>query len=212
MFGLFNLFRRTKVENWELELLANVFSRLPNDYSAYEKQIEMGLVKGVLLSDHPFPNYVNFTYDPKIAKSFEDRNGRFFCLKGIEVFDKSLNTWSNLEIYMISGLVCGYCTPTSGKFRPDTDMIRLTGFRKVYLDGYELETMREFLDQSEIDLINPSEFYEVPLEGKTYYHVTDLEDGDFIGLDREKNVYRITHDPYEIKLLEGGIHKNLSKY
>lgn len=37
-----------------------------------------------------------------------------------------------------------------------------------------------------------------------YYHIYDLKDGDgdFIGIDEKKNVYKITHDPYEITLLE----------
>jgi hypothetical protein len=32
-----------------------------------------------------------------------------------------------------------------------------------------------------------------------------LEDGDFIGMDYQKNIYVITHDPYEIKPLKGSL-------
>ena len=41
------------------------------------------------------------------------------------------------------------------------------------------------------------------LNGKTYYHVQDITDGDgdFIGIDADKNVYEFRHDPFEITLL-----------
>ncbi|MEY3451193.1 MAG: hypothetical protein RL711_1019, partial [Bacteroidota bacterium] len=38
------------------------------------------------------------------------------------------------------------------------------------------------------------------LKGKTYYHLKDIEDGDFLGIDIHKNIYKITHDPFEINL------------
>jgi hypothetical protein len=38
----------------------------------------------------------------------------------------------------------------------------------------------------------------VKLRGSLYYHLRDLEDGDFIGIDADKIIYKITHDPFEI--------------
>ena len=37
---------------------------------------------------------------------------------------------------------------------------------------------------------------------KEYFHIKDLEDGDFIGIDERKVVYKITHDPMEVKALD----------
>ena len=53
----------------------------------------------------------------------------------------------------------------------------------------------------------------VILEGKTYYHLMDLADGDgdFIGMDLKKRVYLITHDPFEIKLLDKPLREILEK-
>lgn len=50
-------------------------------------------------------------------------------------------------------------------------------------------------------MLNPSEVYEIELDGKTYYPIRELEDGDFIATDKEKRVYSITHDPYGVTLL-----------
>ena len=83
--------------------------------------------------------------------------------------------------------------------------------QKELLEKDQLEDRVKYLEESsilskvfsrmELDLLNPSEVYEVELDGKTYYHIQDLEDGDFIATDKEKRVYSITHDPFEVTLL-----------
>lgn len=213
MFNLINsLLKRTKIETWESDLLKAIFARLPDEYAVYKQQLDEGLLVGVLLSNYPMPKYVNFTFDSRVSKKYEKEDGRFFRLKGIRFFDRNLGDWRDVDVYVTHGLVCGYCIPKSRKSDPIVTEIDVRGLKKEYLDDYELRTMHTLLSRSEIDLINPSDFYEVLLDGKEYFHVKDLEDGDFIGIDREKNVYRITHDPYEIKILKGGIVENLSKY
>jgi len=47
--------------------------------------------------------------------------------------------------------------------------------------------------------------YEVELADKMYYHLFDMEDGDFIGIDKKKKVYEITHDPYEATLVDNNL-------
>ena len=56
--------------------------------------------------------------------------------------------------------------------------------------------------EEEKSLISPSEVYSIFIEDKEYFHIRDLEDGDFIGIDKDKVVYKITHDPMEVKRLE----------
>lgn len=65
----------------------------------------------------------------------------------------------------------------------------------------EFDAIKHLLNEEELLLIDPVDVYEVELDGKIYYHVRELEDGDFIGIDDKKNIYKLTHDPYEIMLL-----------
>ena len=209
---MIKLFGKKRVGKIETHLLLKIFEKLPDEFEHFRRQLAEGLITKALFSDSPVPNTLDFSYDVKLLNKYEIKEERCFYLKGIEVFDSNINDWSEIIIECGYGILMGYSTPKSEHFTPDTTRVRFNNLRKEYLDGGALKVMKEFLDESEMALINPSEFYEVPLQGRNYFHVSDLEDGDFIGIDRDKNVYRITHDPFEIKLLDGNIQANLSKY
>ena len=209
---MFKLFGKKRVGDIETHLLLKIFEKLPDEFEHFRRQVAEGLITKASFSDSPIPNTLDFSYDVKLLNKYEAKGDRCFYLKGIEVFDSSINDWSEVIIECGYGILMGYSTPKSKHFQPDATKIRLNNFRIEYLDGGALKIMKEFLAESEIALINPSEFYEVPLQGRRYFHVLDLEDGDFIGIDRDRNVYHITHDPFAIKLLDGSIRENLSKY
>ncbi len=50
--------------------------------------------------------------------------------------------------------------------------------------------------------INIGDIYITRLDGKDYYHLKELEDGDFIAIDTSNHIFEITHDPFEIKNLD----------
>lgn len=207
MFGIFK--SKKWVKRVETELLSSVFAILPGDYRHFKEQIDAGMVTKGKRENVPFANSTDFYYDTPLLNRYERKSERCFLLRGIEVFDESTSSWVELIVECGYGIVMGYATPASANFAPDRSKIRLNGFRKQYLDEDQVETMKEILDASEIEVINPSEFYEVELEGGSYFHIADLEDGDFIGIDRDMNVYRIAHDPFEISRLPGTIRENL---
>lgn len=209
---MFGLFRSKKwVKRVETELLSKIFATLPGDFRHFKEQIDAGIVTKGRSEGIRYPDSVRFFFDTPLLNKYEIKSERCFLLRGIEVFDLTTNTWVEFIIDCGYGIVMGYATPASAEFSPDSSRIRLNGFRKQFLDEDELDAMHTLLDPSDIDLINPSDFYELELDGKTYYHLADLEDGDFIGMDSEKMVYKFTHDPYEIQRLEGSISENLKK-
>ena len=67
-------------------------------------------------------------------------------------------------------------------------------------------------NHEEISLLNTSDIYKIELNGKIYYHLKDLEDGDFIGIDTQKNIYLITHDPFKIALQDNDLNYYLNNY
>lgn len=190
---MFGLFKRTQVEDWEKTFLINVFSQLPN-YTRYKVQIKEGLLSRVMIDSRD--NYVGFSYNPDLSSKFENRKERSFKIVNIEVFSITNNKFITAEIYLAGGLVCGY-TLSNPKDKIDLLRIKTDNFKIEFLDD-ETDILNKLLNKEELSLINPSDFYEVNLNNKLYYHIKDEEDGDFIGIDNEKKVYMITHDPMEI--------------
>lgn len=197
---MFNLFKRKQLNQWEKDLLINIFDILSNEFVHYKEQIQAGLLKRVRLSNNFVPNEVNFSYNPTIAEKFRERNGRHFCIQGIRVFDKKKREWSEIILYFSHGLIISYSTPQNDNFAPDISKVLIISLRKVYLDTSPYNIIKKLFNEFEQKLINPADFYEIEIKGKVYYHIKDIGDGDFIGVDEQKKIYKITHDPFEIKL------------
>jgi uncharacterized pyridoxamine 5'-phosphate oxidase family protein len=69
--------------------------------------------------------------------------------------------------------------------------------------------LKKLLSPKELKLINPSDVYIVTLNNKEYFHLIDIEDGDFYGMDMGKNLYKITHNPYDLEKIDVNLSKLL---
>ncbi len=199
---MLGLFKRTKIKAWEIDLLRNTIRLLPLEYRHLEQQIDEGLFKGVLIGLSDLPGYVGFKYNPKILKKFDDKKDRLYTLTGIKVLDAKSKKYLPYTVYVSTGTITGYSITGAEKFIIDVNSIDVTEFKKKYPINVDYQKIEPLLTIKEKKAINPDDVYEVILDNKTYFHIKDLEDGDFIGMDFEKNIYEITHDPYEIKLMK----------
>jgi hypothetical protein len=200
---MFGLFKRTKIEDWEIDLLNNVLSKLPDQHSqTLLKQIEDGLLKGVLTNVSDIPGYIAFTYNPEILKKYDNKSEKDFKLTGIKVFDQKSSTFLKYTIYISSGTISGYSIECSKKCKVDVDRIDISDYQKIPISSDDYYKIENILNSEEKKLINPSEIFIVTIDNKEYFHLKDLEDGDFIGIDRNKKVYEITHDPLKITVLQ----------
>lgn len=200
---MFGLFKRTKIYDWELSTLSSILSKLPDEYSQYRVQVENGVLKGVMIDVSDIHNYVGFSYNPWKYKEFYDSKGRNFRLSNIKVMDILSGRLVNISLYFSYGLINGYSVDdrSGSKFKLNSREINVESFDKKYIDNVDFETIKSLLNKEEIKLLNQNDVYTSLLKGKKYFHLKELEDGDFIGIDLENNLYRVTHDPFEfIKL------------
>lgn len=202
---MLGLFKKTKIADWEIRLLKNTIRLLPPTYKYLESQIDDGLLKGVLIGVSDLPGYVAFTYNPGSAEKFEREKEKGYTLTCIKVYDKRSQTYLNYSIHVSTGTINGYSITGATKFIIESDKIDVSNFKKVYRANADYKKIESYLSIQEREIINPDEVYEVILNGKAYFHIKELQDGDFIGIDYEKNVYEIRHDPFEIKLLDSNL-------
>lgn len=198
---MFGLFKRTALKEWELTLLKSVLIKLPVEYEIYLKQISEEIFKGVLIGYSDIPDYVAFSLNPEVYEKFYKPNGRNFKLQDIQFRDLNTNQIFNYSIFFSYGIINGYSidkVPKSG-FELEVD---LTYLKTVNLDNVDYNKLAKILNSLEIKNINPADVYITNINGTEYFHLKELEDGDFIGMDENKNFYEITHDPFEIKQLK----------
>ena len=156
-----------------------------------------GLVRFV--SDNPnrtIKNYRGFTFYPNVSRKYEDRLGRWTRIHGITFRDRS-GSVDNLSIYVAYGLVCGYAFERNFDFKPVLGTADVSGYRIAYLDS-SVNEVEKLLPESVHELVNWSDVFDVEISGIKYWHLLDLEDGDFVGIDESGVPYEFRHDPLEI--------------
>ena len=199
---MFGLFKRTKVEDWEIQLLRKVIMKLPEDYSDLLNQLSDGLFRGVLLGMSDIPGYVAFSFHSDVLKKYDRENERDYKLSNIKVYDRTTSNYLNFVVYISTGTISGYSLEGSKKHDIDTNKLEVSGFKKEYIGNSDYNRILGILDEQEKKLLTPSEVYSVYVNDKEYFHIKDLEDGDFIGVDERKVIYKITHDPMEVTVLD----------
>ncbi|MDQ0106566.1 hypothetical protein J2T02_001677 [Chitinophaga terrae (ex Kim and Jung 2007)] len=196
---MFNLFKRSKVADWERQLLINIFGLMPAEFSYLKEQVQAGLLKRVSFGSSVRKNFVGFSYNGNVSKNYERKSDRGFVIKDVKVFDNLTQSYINFDIIVYFGLVIGYATPDNAKIQLDIHKIDISQLQIRYNQNLLYDKIKPLLKPHYIKTVSPADVFEVELDGKIYYHLQDLEDGDFIGMDDNGRYYEITHDPYEIK-------------
>lgn len=199
---MFGLSKRTKIEKWETDLLRNVIMKLPSEYSSLMNQINDGLFRGVLVDMSDIPGYVAFTFHFDVLKKYDRENEREFKLTNINVYDNKSVGFVPYEIYVSSGTISGYSLGGSKKHKIDVNNVDVSGFKKEFVGESDYNRIVDVLNEEEKKLLNPSEVYSIYVADKEYFHIKDLEDGDFLGMDAKKVIYKITHDPIEANRID----------
>ncbi|MFB6456297.1 hypothetical protein ACE38W_13575 [Chitinophaga sp. Hz27] len=170
---------------------------LPDDFAYLAKQVNDGLLVRISRKSTVRPNYIGFSYGDVVRK-YERKSDNGFLIKGTKVYDTLSNEYIEFNIVVGYGLVLGYFTPNNDKFKLDVDKIDLSDTRILYDKNSDFDKIKKHLTKDQQKQISPDDVYPIELEGTTYYHLKDLEDGDFVGMDEEGNAYQVTHDPYQI--------------
>lgn len=203
---MFGLFKRTKIKKWELDLLREVLNKLDIDGSKdLLNQIDSNLIRGVLTNISDIKGYVAFTYNFEIVKKFENLKEKDYKIENVLVFDELSASFLDYTIYVSTGTISGYAINSNRKIKINPKNVRCLNAKKTYINNIDYDNLKKILTSNEIELINSSEVYLIEVNNKEFYKIKDIGDGDFIGIDKDKEMYKITHNPLEIKKIEGSL-------
>lgn len=156
------------------------------------------MFRGILLGGSDIPGYVAFTYNTEVLKKYDKVGEVDYKLTNIKVYDNKSSSLLMYEIYVSSGTISGYSLGGAKKHDLDINKIDVVEFKMKILKGSDYERILTVLNNDEQQLLNPSNVYSVFVDNKEYFHISDLEDGDFFCIDINKKIYRITQDPLEV--------------
>jgi len=198
------VFRKKKQEDAVLKILLAVCEALPAEFDYIRHQIEDQRAFWV----HPGGMIVNkgsqnIKKEISMQAKYADKAGKRLTIDHIFICDFEKKRHKIL-IEIEHGLLIGCEIYIDQIEQADPEGICAKN-HKVKYHIYKWESL--FTDE-ELGYLKPIKdldvrsIYEVYLDDKLYYWLFDLTDSDFIAMDTEKNIYQVTHDPYEISLME----------
>ncbi|WEA03846.1 hypothetical protein [Mucilaginibacter sp. SJ] len=200
---MFNLFKSKKkrlpVETWEMVLIKNALKKLPKEFESLINQIDEKLFLYSLVGySSAFPDYVAFSFAPTLINKFEKKKEADYEITDIRVFDSHTSHFKTLTIHVSEGVICGYTLSGPKDVKIDAANVDVSRYVKKRNDNVYYDNAKKLLAAQDLELVSQGNVYEVILNGKLYYHIKELEDGDFIGVDSDGILYNVTHDPFEI--------------
>ena len=197
---MFGLFKKTSwtIDKEAKQFFEKLFTQLPTEFHFLQEHLQKGLYRRY--SFNKDNNYF-ISFDPAQSdKSFV--KGKNFEIKNIQVIAEGQPYPLGLTIYQ--GLLVGFDTPKNIKdFKDCTfDTSRVSKTKSKFAAEDNIERLVKGLHSDKLDLDDLSE---IEVEGKSYYQIKDLEDGNYIAIDSKGQVFGLTHDPFEIRLLDKSV-------
>jgi hypothetical protein len=200
---MFGIFKKTswKIEGKSLDFFRQVFSQLPTDFKFLLDGLDKGLYRRFSVNHSLKGNFYSIGFDPSQSDNSMTK-GKQFELENIIIKQDGQVFPLNITIY--DGLWIGFEIEKSildfNNFQVD-----LSSFNKSkskFSADTKIEKLVSGLTCDQLDLTNLGEF---DIDGNTYYQIKDLEDGNYIAIDRKGQVFGIIHDPYKIKMISKSV-------
>lgn len=193
---MFQFFKKSswKIEGKSFDFFKQLFSELPNEFGFLLDGLQKGLYRR-FRKDAQFLGYYSIGFDPKQSDKSMTK-GKQFEIENIHIFENGNVHKLKLTIY--EGLWIGFEIDKNiidfKNFNFDTTNIKKVTSR--FEPDKKIKKLVEGLKSDKLELYNLSE---IEIEGKVFYQIKDLEDGNYIGIDNTGSVFGLIHDPYKIE-------------
>lgn len=200
---MFGLFKKTswKIEGKSFDFFDKLFKQLPNEFHFLSEGLHKGLYRGFSVNHAMKGHHYSISFDPSQSDKSMVK-GKQFELKNILVIQDSNSLTLNLIVY--DGVWAGFEIEKNILDFTDFyfDLSRLFKDKSNFAKNSKVKRLVSGLSSPNLDLNDLSEF---EVDGKYYYQIKDLEDGNYIAIDNKGKVFRLIHDPFQIELINKSI-------
>ncbi|MEM9478961.1 MAG: hypothetical protein AAGA58_04780 [Verrucomicrobiota bacterium] len=178
--------------------MKTLLESLPSEYDYLRKIQKLWThEKANFWADQKGFHLEQFSCDPNAEHHGIRRN---FLLKGIKVYDKRKKMFVPCEVLFVGGLGNMICfeDAVEAKFLDSKKIDLESIFEEEFIiqnpDKDVVDSLLKDLNQSKREKLDLDNIFPVELSGVEYFSVFDMEDGDYIAIDKMKSVFRLKHD------------------
>jgi hypothetical protein len=128
-------------------------------------------------------------------------------LVGIKVFDLTDQNYKEVELDLHDGVLIGYRVQPGKYDLSKVDVVNLQF--KPFQSEDKIKYKAALKDlKSHLELDNG---FEIEHSSNTYYVIKDLEDGNYIAIDKKGKVYGLFHDPFIVEQISSDLATFIAK-
>ena len=200
---MFGLFKKTswKIDGKAFDFFRQVFLRLPPDFKFLPDGLDKGLYRRFSVNHAMKGHFYTISFDPSQSDKSMTK-GKQFELENIIIKQDGRSSPLNITIY--EGLWIAFEIEQSifefNNFQIDLSSFKIS--KSKFAADSKIEKLVSGLTCEQLDLTDLGIFN---IDGKTYYQIKDLEDGNYIAIDNKGQVFGLTHDPYKIEIINKSV-------
>jgi|GEM_PF-937116 len=186
-----------KLEENIVLLLANAFPEMAENYLHWTFSTAGQLADKTIYILHQSTD--NLYYERNRTK-----HKQHFFLTGVEVLDKHTGTYIPIKLTVSNNLIQNISLPLNKTLRSDYELshLRINNLHKEDFilkntDEIKLKTILSNISDGQKNLLETENTIEIELDEKYYYTIIDMEDGNYIAVNKRGNVFRLIHDHEE---------------
>lgn len=193
----FPKYKKKLLKKEHLNLLSNIASVLPDEFQEIKQQLLSGHILGFINGTfNPDFKSILVIYSERISK-FKKR-GQNFKISGLKVHSNRNNSFEEIELLVRDNLFAGLKITNSQYELGEFDLTQIINDNVTKSDFFfppnEIDTFYDTLDPAIKDILNPNDIIDIDFNDKTYYSFYDMEDGNYLAVDKKLNVYSLIHD------------------
>jgi hypothetical protein len=179
-------------------LFTAIISSLPEDLAEIRKQTLSGRFWGLdNWKLYPDFKFVSLSYGGETIFKYKKR-GQNFKISGLQIFSNRNKKFENIEILIQDHLVSGLKITNSQYLVNEFDLEKIKNSSVVkatftFPPG-DIDIFYDSLDQEIKNKLNPEDLFDIDFNNRTFYSFLDLDDGNYLAVDKTLKVYSLVHD------------------
>lgn len=182
----------------QAQLFNSIISALPDDFHEIKTQTLSAKLYG--LDDWKlFPDFkvISMAYGGDTIFKYR-RRGQNFKIGGLQIFSTQNKKYENIEILIQDNLVRGLKITESAYQLKEFDLQRIKADNVIRANfsfpASEIEIFYKNLSPEIKQNLNSDDLSEIDFNSRIYYSFYDLEDGNYLAVDKNLNIYSLVHD------------------
>ena len=199
--NIFNFYTSKKhLKQFEMKIA----ELLNNEFPEFKKVIEISNLDGIHYTVKPQGIYLNRSYSPKVFEEIKRNHNTSFHLNGILVFEKKSKKHIPLRLHYFHNSLTSINIDNPKKFHRNFDLnnikVEEIEIKHLKLQNPDKEFVLKVLkniDEEKLNLLDIENTFEIEIDERLFYTILDMEDGNYIAIDKLGKIYRLNHDHKE---------------